>query len=156
MATESEAATIVELMERLILRLRRSAATEVSGLPVTPAQARVLETLKRSRGPLRVNQLATELGILPRSATSVLDDLESSGWVERGPDRRDRRAVLVRLTSTGAAMAGQLTARSNSDLVAQINELPQADQAVVLSSLRRISENWTDPPRLVGQRRVTD
>jgi hypothetical protein len=43
--------------------------------------------------------------IISGAMTSRLDRLERAGLIERQPDRRDRRAVLVRLTEQGERLA---------------------------------------------------
>jgi DNA-binding MarR family transcriptional regulator len=136
---QTQPAEIIELMLHLVRHARRSASTELSGLPVTPAQARVIEVIRRAGGPLRVNELAGELGILPRSATSAADDLEELGLVTRGPDRRDRRAVLVTLTKQGRRVARQLRSKSSGAVAKAIRDLPQDDQDMLERILRQLA-----------------
>lgn len=153
---EGDAATeIVEQMESIVRRLRRSAADGVADLPVTPAQARVVEVLRRSRGPLRVNQVAEQLGILPRSATSVLDDLEEGQLIRRSPDRRDRRAVLVHLTTSGDELGAELTARASSVVTTRLRSLPATDQEILLRILTQLRTDL-DSHSVVGHRRISD
>ena len=47
---------------------------------------------------MRLSELSDHLHIAPRSATEVVDALETRGLVERRPDPGDRRATLVELT----------------------------------------------------------
>lgn len=126
-------------MGQLVRRARRGAAADLSRLAITPAQARVLEVIRRAGGPLRVNQLAGELGILPRSATSVVDDLERIALVERNPDRRDRRAVLVALTTDGRHVTQQLEAKGSGALATAISTLAVSEQQALGRSLRQVA-----------------
>jgi DNA-binding MarR family transcriptional regulator len=50
---------------------------------------------------MRMSELADALGIVRRSATSVVDELERLSLVERFEDVSDRRAVGVQLTAMG-------------------------------------------------------
>ena len=50
---------------------------------------------------MRLSKLSEHLHIAPRSATEVVDALESRGLVRRSPDPDDRRATLVELTEHG-------------------------------------------------------
>jgi DNA-binding MarR family transcriptional regulator len=47
-------------------------------------------------GPLSPSALARRAGLHPATMTGILDRLERSGWVVRGRDPSDRRAVVVR------------------------------------------------------------
>ncbi|MHA6508474.1 MarR family winged helix-turn-helix transcriptional regulator [Tessaracoccus sp. Y1736] len=81
--------------------LRSSWAEQLSPWEITPFQWRALHTLARADGGLRLKDLAERLRIAPRSATEVVDQLESAGLVDRTPDPGDRRAVIVAPTSHG-------------------------------------------------------
>jgi DNA-binding MarR family transcriptional regulator len=52
--------------------------------------------------------LAAALGVVPRSATGLVDALELAGLVERTVDPANRRAVLVTLTQRGLDMQEQM------------------------------------------------
>ena len=53
--------------------------------------------------PMR--ELASLLGVDPPNLTTVVDELERSGLVERHAHPTDRRVKLVRATTAGAALA---------------------------------------------------
>lgn len=48
-----------------------------------------------------MGELAEKLGIVPRSATTLVDELTEAGWVRRLPDAGDRRVTLVEATPAG-------------------------------------------------------
>jgi DNA-binding MarR family transcriptional regulator len=52
-----------------------------------------------------MRELAGLLGMDPPNLTTLVDDLESSGLVERQPHPTDRRVKLVVATPEGAALA---------------------------------------------------
>ncbi|SFE76734.1 transcriptional regulator, MarR family [Sulfitobacter brevis] len=85
--------------------LRRNFEREIerAGVPVTPAEARVLAHIARCDG-IRQTVLADRMGMSPMSVTSFLDSLEAAGMITRGPDPQDRRAKRVTLTDTGTAL----------------------------------------------------
>ena len=130
---------IARLMEQAGRRMRRAALKQTGDLSITPAQARVLKTLQHAGGPLRINQLAGQLEILPRSVTSVIDDLEDLSLVERSPDRRDRRAVLVHLSAKGRAVLTSLAGRSQVATANVIGTLNQKEQHTLLTLLRKLT-----------------
>ncbi|KZF02153.1 MAG: MarR family transcriptional regulator [Rhodococcus sp. (in: high G+C Gram-positive bacteria)] len=74
-------------------------ALEPFGL--NPSQSRALHVLAREARPMRLRALADHLRIVARSATDIVDSLESANLVVRDNDPADRRAVLVALTDEG-------------------------------------------------------
>ncbi|MGG4343274.1 MarR family winged helix-turn-helix transcriptional regulator [Paenibacillus lautus] len=47
---------------------------------------------------IRMNELASKLGVKPRTVTELVDALEREGVLHRIPDPNDRRATLLHLT----------------------------------------------------------
>jgi DNA-binding MarR family transcriptional regulator len=95
---------LADLLHRLTRRLRRGQAQQLAPLGLTPAQERALRVITRGDEPRRMTELADQLGIVPRSLTTVIDALEEAGLVRREVDSRNRRATLVHLTEKGAAV----------------------------------------------------
>jgi DNA-binding MarR family transcriptional regulator len=60
--------------------------------------------ITRSEEPLRMTELADQLGIVPRSVTTVVDALEQAGLVRREIDPHNRRAIRLHLTDRGLAV----------------------------------------------------
>ncbi|WP_040805589.1 MarR family winged helix-turn-helix transcriptional regulator [Nocardia concava] len=98
---------LADLFLRTTKRMRRTQSARLSPLGLTPAQARALRIIGRAAEhadePLRMSALAEHLGIVPRSATTVVDALVSAGLVAREQDPTNRRATLVTPTEAGRA-----------------------------------------------------
>ncbi|MFD6357767.1 MarR family winged helix-turn-helix transcriptional regulator [Nocardia tengchongensis] len=96
---------LAELFLRATKRLHRTQSARLSPLGLTPAQARALRIIGRAAEhadePLRMSALAEHLGIVPRSATTVVDALVAAGLVAREADPANRRATLVTPTAAG-------------------------------------------------------
>ncbi|MQY20596.1 MarR family winged helix-turn-helix transcriptional regulator [Nocardia macrotermitis] len=97
-ATESD---LPELFLHVSKRIRRNQAARLAPLGLTPAQSRALRIIGRTEEPLRMSALAEHLGIVPRSATTVVDALANAGLVTREPDPTNRRSTLVVPTDAG-------------------------------------------------------
>jgi DNA-binding MarR family transcriptional regulator len=105
---EYDPVQLADLVHRLTRRLRRAQAGRLAPLGLTPAQERALRMIARSEEPLRMTEIADQLGIVPRSLTTVIDALEEAGLVRREVDPRNRRAILLHLTDRGAAVRDEL------------------------------------------------
>src|SRR4051794_13856317 len=100
---QSRVTEVADLLHQVNRMIRRQGQVEAGPDGVTGSQMRAMRVLAASVEPMRMSELAVRLGIARRSATSVVDELEESGAVERIDDACDRRAVGVRLTALGQA-----------------------------------------------------
>jgi DNA-binding MarR family transcriptional regulator len=108
---EPEQETLVrlaELLTRSSWRLRRNERKELAPFGLTFAQARVLRMLVAAGDPMRIGDLADNLEIVPRSATTMVDGLERPGLVTRHTDPADRRSILVAPTSKGRDLIARM------------------------------------------------
>ncbi|MCF7549817.1 MarR family winged helix-turn-helix transcriptional regulator [Pseudonocardia sp. WMMC193] len=105
---------------------------------LTPSQFRAAAVVAR-HGPIRLSALAEHLRIAPRSATEVVDDLESRGLVERSPDPGDRRATLVTLTERGRTLVGEIQAARHARSADVFATLDAHDRAELGRLLRKVA-----------------
>ena len=137
---DDAAEQIAALLDGIVRRQRR-ASREGFGESVTHGQFRVLRTLDRADRALRLSELAAQLGIVPRSATSVVDDLEAAGLVARQPDPHDRRATLVDLTPNGRQILNTLREKRRDVMVSQLSRLTDTEQRTLAHLLQRLAED---------------
>ncbi|MBV9795413.1 MAG: MarR family transcriptional regulator [Actinobacteria bacterium] len=110
-------------------RLRETSQETLAPWDITPAHLRALRVLRR-HGTMRLSELSDYLHIAPRSATEVVDALESRGLVRRRPDPGDRRATLAELTEPGAeVLAAIRTAARGTEAERVFGSLSPADRA---------------------------
>jgi len=62
-------------------------------------------------GPIRINELAERLDIVPAFASRLVRNLETEGLVTRGRSDSDRRVTLVRITTKGAQLLDRINDR---------------------------------------------
>ncbi|WP_427896245.1 MarR family winged helix-turn-helix transcriptional regulator [Kribbella sp. GL6] len=136
---DDAAEQIAALLDGIVRRQRR-ASREGFGENVTHGQFRVLRTLDHAAEPIRLSELAARLGIVPRSATSVVDDLEAAGLVARHPDPHDRRATLVDLTTNGRQILTTLREKRRDVMVSQLSRLSPSEQQTLAHLLGRLAE----------------
>ena len=75
---------------------------------VSRTEVGVLRVLRS--GPRRITELAAEERVTQPAITLLVNRLAERGWVERIPDSRDGRAVLVSLTAAGEEVFERLRA----------------------------------------------
>ena len=136
----SLAPPLAEALTRASWRLRRTAVKELAPLGLTFAQSRVLRILERRDEPIRMGDLAARFEVAPRSATSMIDSLETLGLVERRADPTDRRSVLVGLTPDGLALMERMGKLRRASAETLFGRLTQAQQEQLLDILTVLTE----------------
>jgi DNA-binding MarR family transcriptional regulator len=128
--------TLAEAFWSVARQLRETSAKSLAPWDINPSQLRALRVLSR-RGTMRLTQLSEHLHIAPRSATEVVDALESRGLVRRSPDPDDRRATLVEATEPGL---GVLEAIRGTEAGRVFGRLSQEDRAHLARILRQLRD----------------
>nr|WP_272954556.1 MarR family transcriptional regulator [Kribbella sandramycini] len=126
------------MLDVLVRRQRRAAKTDL-GDGVTHGRVRALRTLDHADRPVRLSELATLLDIVPRSATSLVDDLEAAGLVARRPDPNDRRATLVALTPAGTTLLTTIRRNRRDAMVTLLDRLTTSEQTTLHDLLTRLA-----------------
>jgi DNA-binding MarR family transcriptional regulator len=75
---------------------------------VSTPRSRLVVEVQRSQ-PVRLTELALAVGIAQGTASTLVDALVRDGLLERRASTGDRRAVLLRVTAQGAALAEDWT-----------------------------------------------
>jgi len=142
-AEESAVDGVLAASRALIAMATRSlgAAAEET----TIAQYRALVVLA-SRGPERMVDLATALGVAPSTAGRMCDRLVRKGLIRRHRARVDRRAVLVSITPAGRQVVDQATTRRRALIAEILASLPAGRQRAVAEALRAFAEAAGEVP----------
>jgi DNA-binding MarR family transcriptional regulator len=123
-----------------VARLLREMSREtLAPWDISPSHLRALRVLKR-HGTMRLSELSDHLHIAPRSATEVVDALESRGLVARSPDPGDRRATLVEVTGQGATILEAIRAARGTEAERVFGRLSPADRADLARILRALQD----------------
>ena len=123
----AELALVLEDFTRMAIRLpsmQRLSFTTLS----------VLHTLA-GRGPQRLTELTASEQVTQSAITQLVTKLEREGLVERRPDPSDGRAVLVRITTQGAAIVTGRRADRIAQLADLANQLSPAERASIATAL---------------------
>jgi DNA-binding MarR family transcriptional regulator len=131
---------VLSRVSRLARHLDRARSAAFAEHDLESWEFDVLAALRRAGSPYELSpgQLVTQTLVTSGTMTNRVDRLTARGLVQRLPDPRDRRGVIVRLTPDGRstvddAFAGLLA--REQELLA---ELDAADSARLAELLRRL------------------
>ena len=142
---------LADLLHGLTRRLRHAQVDGLAPLGLTPDQGRALRLIARSGEPLRMTELADQLGIVPRSVTTVIDALEEAGLVQREVDPRNRRAILLRLTERGSVVRDGLRDARQRAAEELFAPLTAEDRAILGELLARLDAAAPSGPQAHGK-----
>lgn len=106
-------------------------------LGLSPADHKYLDLIDRE-GPLTAGRFAELSGLTSGAVTAVLDRLHRAGFVERHPDPRDRRRIMVSASGDRVAEIGTLMAPLGPRVAEITADFTQEELAVVASFLERL------------------
>lgn len=94
---------VIGRISRLAQGYERTMAENFARFNLGPDEFDVLATLRRSGAPYELNPgtLLSSMMVCSATVTHRLDKLQARGLIERRPDPKDRRAVLVKLSAGG-------------------------------------------------------
>jgi DNA-binding MarR family transcriptional regulator len=107
LSEQAIAPLFLSVILRAMRQIKVAFATGLSsGVPVSPAQYRILARLRS--GQATVSELAEWHAVSLPTATKILDGLVERGWVDRQRSADDRRQVLLALTEAGKEVLAEL------------------------------------------------
>ncbi len=139
--TQTDAGGLAAELRPRLNRVARLLRREAS-LGLTPQQTAVLHTLCDGH-PRRMSELADCERVSQPTMSVLVDRLAKHGWVTRETDASDRRAVQVRITPDGTAMAERVAQARIALLAERLAVLSEAERAAIAAALPALD-------RLVG------
>ncbi len=112
---------------------------------VTLPQYRTLVVLA-SKGPQKVVDIATELGVAPSTGTRMCDRLIRKGFVRRYRSSTDRRVVRLTLTVTGRDLVARVMAVRRKKLAAIVATTEELWHPAVAPALRAFAAATGEVP----------
>jgi DNA-binding MarR family transcriptional regulator len=133
---------VMSRLRRVANRLARLRATAFGGAGLAAWEFDVLAALRREEPPHELSpaQLIGATMIGSAAMTNRLDKLSLRGLVERMPNPRDRRSVLVRLTADGATRVDDAMRRLAHREAEELRGLTREEQATLARLLRRLAD----------------
>lgn len=128
-------------------------------LKLAPQHAGILRILAMTPA-ITQQSLAKKLAIVPSRLVALIDEMESSGLVERRSNRDDRRRYELHLTDKGRSMLGAIGRVAQEHSQELLSALSVDEQRQMASLLQRIADeqgltHGVHPGyRRMGQRRA--
>ena len=126
---------MADIVSRLRRAMRRAARATDPALGLSVAQLELLSCMAEHPG-VRPSQLARMLRLAPSSVATLLNGLQSAGFVTRTPGGEaggagDRRTVSLDLSEEGAAAVTRWHQVNEDIIQAALATLPERDQAAL-------------------------
>lgn len=124
---------------RLAADLERSLGEACGAAGITVSQFQALVALKRlSPKPLTAAEVMRHSVLTSGSVTSMIDQLQGKGLVEKSQDGTDRRVARISLTEKGRRLIEPLLQARLSELRDLAHELPASERTSVSRALRKL------------------
>jgi DNA-binding MarR family transcriptional regulator len=140
-------AELFNVVGRFRRQLRRSTGRGFNAAGLTQSQAELLRLVGRRPG-ISVREAATELGLVPNTASTLVSKLAADGLLIRTVDPDDRRVGRLRLTEPAQRIADESRAARRAALSAVLDELDPSQ----LDSLERGLEVLAEMTRMLHER----
>ena len=140
-------AELFSVVGRFRRQLRRSTGGGFDGTGLTQSQGEMLRLVGRQPG-ISVREAATELGLVPNTASTLVSKLTADGMLIRTVDTDDRRVGRLRLTEPAQRIADKTRAERRAALSAVLDELEPGQ----LDNLERGLEVLAEMTRMLHER----
>jgi DNA-binding MarR family transcriptional regulator len=127
--------TCTQLIERRV----RSGLREEFG--TTLPRFDLMAQLERHREGLKMNELSRLLMVTGGNVTTIVDQLEKEGLVERLDEPADRRAFRIRLTRVGDKTFAEMARAHEQWVVALLSGLSRREHEELLKLLAKLKQH---------------
>ncbi len=129
---------LVDLFEQINRAMHCSPSDGWDGLELTFQQVKVLALL--FDGQQRMGNIASYMGCIMSSATSIVDRLVDKGLVIRSVDPDDRRAVICRVTDLGKETIERFWSIGRGKIITLADQLETNELAEVVRAAELMNQ----------------
>lgn len=108
----------------------------------------LLGTIKKLAGEdgsdVKVSDISSELQITKAAVTHMINSVEESGFVQRLPDKNDRRIVLIKITEKGSGVMESMKAEMFNSIKGLIEFIGEEDSKDLIRILSKAVEFYID------------
>jgi DNA-binding MarR family transcriptional regulator len=131
----------------------RTVAAELRFAGELPAPAHFPLLMMLAEQPRTLTELATMRGVSLPTMSNSIGALAQHGWVRRSASEKDRRAVLVEVTSAGRAALDRVGRCAEGHLADALAPLDPPSLRRLQAGLGVLRKVFTAPPASAGRRR---
>jgi len=128
------------LLRRAWYGLNQAFRRRIAHTGVTPDQFTAMRTLLEGDGDgMTQRELTLAMSSDPNTVASLLERMQTSGWIERQPHERDRRAYRIRLLPAGYekfTVVRDLAIGLQTDI---LSALPESEREHFLEQLEAVA-----------------
>jgi DNA-binding MarR family transcriptional regulator len=129
-SSEQTGQELADIVSRLRRAMRRAARASEPGISLSVAQLELLSCIAEQPG-VRPSQLARLLHLAPSSVATLLNTLQTAGYVTRTGGAGDRRTATLDLSAEGMAAVTGWQDVNERIIGAALKALPQRSQAAL-------------------------
>lgn len=90
--------SIVKVLREIMSSIKQSVKEQFEEMDLTGSQGMLIGTLAH-HGPMKIGELSERVGLSNSTVSGIVDRLEKKNLVERRRSQKDRRVVVVEVTS---------------------------------------------------------
>ena len=105
---------------------------------------RIFIILQRAGTPPTMGELSTELGIPLSSSTRLVDGLVGANFIERIPDKNDRRIVRVKMTVTGREIYQAVMKFNKQRIAHMLSKFTPDEQVQLLNLMNKLFDSLVE------------
>jgi DNA-binding MarR family transcriptional regulator len=147
----TDQAKILQQAVTTILRALKIAETDIriahKELNFVPADIQTLRFVSQNAGCM-LSDLATHLGIVPTTASSIVDRLVNRGFLRRERPVHHRRAICLQLTDIGADGFVRLENEERITIRIMLGALQKANRAKFIENMATIAARVSLTPHV--------
>ena len=138
-----------------ILRALKIAETNVQvahrELAFVPADIQTMRFVSAHPG-CKLVDVAAHLGVVPTTASSVVDRLVDRGFVKRDRPENNRRSIALALTRDGTEAFSRLEREELMTMETMLTALPESERAQFVASMTTIADSVSADQRFTVDR----
>ena len=145
--TRSQARRSAHEILKIVPLVMRTVAAELRAAGELPAPAHFGLLTMLSAQPRTLTELAALQGVSLPTMSNSISAMVHRGWVKRTPPTRDRRVVIIEVTSNGRAAVERVGRCAESHLSVVLEPLEAATRRRLQAGLAVLRKVFTGAPR---------
>lgn len=130
---------VLQLMPAIFRGMIKTQSDDIARGVITIPQFIVLDLLL-ARGPIKMSQIALEMGVSMPAATGLVERLHQIGMIERCYDKKDRRVIRIDVTVKGRRAVGRVRSQREKLIRRVFGKLNPGERKSYLSVLRKVHQ----------------